>query len=494
LAFLDVKAPARVSAPERLTRGVVVGALGGSALWLGWSSRQWPLIHDAPLMHYVAWRIGQGAVPYRDLFDMNAPGVYLVHLAVLELLGGGDIAWRVFDLGWLALCCGLIARYLTPFGAAAAAGGALLFALYHLSGGPWLAGQRDFLVCPLLLGGILAVAAARSTGGLLLAGALGGAAVVIKPPAVLFVGLLIVSGAWHATGVHRSAMRDAGFVVLGSLAAPLGCLVWLAAAGGLPDLLSVFASYVLPLYSRLARVSPWTALGWWPYGRWIWGLLAILVLTACVTTNWERRRALAVAGVACGALHFLVQGKGWEYQLYPLAAFACLTAGIALATPPALPRWTAVTATALLAAILTAKGIQERRPSWIEAKVERVDRIVSELSGRLGPLDAVQVLDTSEGGVHAIFRLRVRQPSRFIYDFHFFHDRDRAVIRGLRAELTGTLTAHPPRFVLVLEKGWPSGGYERLDRFPELAGWLRAHYDLDHEGDGYRIYAKRADS
>jgi len=53
-------------------------------------------------MHYIAWVIGEGGVPYRDVFDMNLPGVYLIHAAVIGLLGRGDLAWRLFDLGWLA--------------------------------------------------------------------------------------------------------------------------------------------------------------------------------------------------------------------------------------------------------------------------------------------------------------------------------------------------------------------------------------------------------
>ena len=76
--------------------------------YLVWGSRGWPLIHDVPLMHYIAWLIEQGAVPYRDTFDMNLPGAYLLHLAVLRAGGAGDLAWRCFDLGWLAATCGLL--------------------------------------------------------------------------------------------------------------------------------------------------------------------------------------------------------------------------------------------------------------------------------------------------------------------------------------------------------------------------------------------------
>src|SRR2546429_5044369 len=35
---------------------------------------------------------------FRSLFDMNAPGPYLIHLLLLRTLGGGDLAWRIFDL------------------------------------------------------------------------------------------------------------------------------------------------------------------------------------------------------------------------------------------------------------------------------------------------------------------------------------------------------------------------------------------------------------
>ena len=45
----------------------LVSAASAAVLaYLLWASRGWPLIHDAPLMHYIAWLIDQGGVPYRD--------------------------------------------------------------------------------------------------------------------------------------------------------------------------------------------------------------------------------------------------------------------------------------------------------------------------------------------------------------------------------------------------------------------------------------------
>src|SRR5437763_16456416 len=149
-------------------------------------------------MHYVAWRIGEGAIPYRDLFDMNQPGTYLIHLAVLRALGGGDLAWRLLDLGWLAATAGAIALFAAPWGALASAAAALLFATYHLAGGAWQAGQRDFLLCVFLIVGPLGVVRwlERRGGawGLAGAGLALGAAVGPKPDAVLFAGGLGVVG------------------------------------------------------------------------------------------------------------------------------------------------------------------------------------------------------------------------------------------------------------------------------------------------------------
>jgi hypothetical protein len=100
------------------------------------------------------------------------------------------------------------------------------------------------------------------------------------------------------------------------------------------------------------------------------------------------------------------------------------------------------------------------------------------------------MLDTTGGGIHALLRLRVAEPTRFIYDFHFFHDTTHPTIRALRAELARDLAARPPRLIVLFEQGWPAGGYERVEGFVALRARL-AGYDLVRPGPGYRIYAQR---
>ena len=74
---------------------LILAASGALAAYLAWRSLGWPLIHDAPLMHYIAWVIAEGGIPYRDVFDMNLPGVYLIHAGSWDaaISPGGSSIW-----------------------------------------------------------------------------------------------------------------------------------------------------------------------------------------------------------------------------------------------------------------------------------------------------------------------------------------------------------------------------------------------------------------
>jgi hypothetical protein len=460
-------------------------------------------------MHYIAWLIGQGAVPYRDAFDMNLPGVYLLHLAVLRLGGPGDVAWRLFDLAWLTATCTLLWVHCRPLGDGVAAGaGAVLFGLYHLSGGAWRAGQRDFLLCLFLLAGAYGVARGleQPPGRLaLLAGGLAlGAAVTVKPHAGLFW-LLCVSAAASASWLAgRPAGPAAALVVGGGLVVPALVFGWLAGLGGLPAFWAILTGYVLPLYSQVGRVSVIAATRWHSYGRAVLGLLGALGLLGLLARPRSPRLVLAGAGAVYGVAHFALQGKGWEYQLYPLAVFLCALAPAAVARRPdhvpprGLERWgarraLALAAWALLVVVLGAKGGEAREPEWIAERARVVAALTRDLAPLARPGETVQVLDTTSGGIHALLRLGLRQPTRFIYDFHFFHNTDDPRIRLLRAELVAGLEAGHPAAIVVLEESWPALGYERLAAFPELGRVLEREFTLAVTGRGYRIYAKRRD-
>lgn len=500
----------------------ILAASALSAAYLGWRSLGWPLIHDAPLFHYIGWMLAQGAVPYRDVFDVNMPGVYLLHWALVAGPGPSDVAWRLFDLGWLAATCLLLAAYVRPLaGRSPAVAAGLLFALVHLAGGAWRAGQRDFLLCALLLLGAWGVARAWERGGalrpLLWSGLALGAGMMIKPLAGLFWLGCAAAGALAAGRAGRSPLAGAGAVLASGLIVPGAVLAWLGWSGGFWPFVAVLTDYVLPLYARVGRVSIWQSIGWHRYG-WpvliLLGVLSLASLASRVRPGFEIRRTLAALGVVYGAVHLTAQGKGWEYHQYPLVFFLCVLATAAVG-PGALAGWRwprgwpavgRVVAPGLLAAlvvVLDAKAIDAVDAPWIGDKQRRVGAMVRDVGPLLrdprlraagGPPVTVQVMDLTEGGIHALLRLGVRQPTRFIYDFHFFHDVRDPRIQALRAEFLSGLSATPPAAIVIFGYGWITRGYERLAALPELGALLERGYTLAVQGDGYRIYAKRARS
>ena len=131
----------------------------------------------------------------------------------------------------------------------------------------------------------------------------------------------------------------------------------------------------------------------------------------------------------------------------------------------------------------------ESKWAWDKERIVRL--LGADLRDRVRPRDTVQVLDTTDGGIHALLRTRVAEPTRFLYDFHFFHDTGRPAIRALRAEFVSGLDLRPPRYIVVFRQGWPSGGYERIDGFPEFSRLLATRYGIDMRRPAYTIYAKR---
>jgi hypothetical protein len=487
----------------RLIVGLGVVLVGLAALRLLWLSRGWPLVHDAPLMHYIAWRIQEGAAPYRDVFDMNFPGVYAAHLLLLDTLGSGDRAFRAFDLGLLLAVGAGLWRALRFAGAWGGLAAAALFVLYHVAGGPWLAGQRELLLCAFLTWGaasvIASTEAARGARTLWLGGAglALGAAVWVKPHAVILLPAL-ASWAWRtARGPARG--RALAAVAAGVTLPGMAALAWLGWTGGLGAFADITLGYLIPLYSRLGRADLLHELAVRDYGvSVLLGLAAWAGLGIAALARGRRWRALAilVTGLAYGALHFWVQGRGWEYHFYPAALFATALGAAGLGVASADGRRALAVALMLALGVTTGalwtKGQRNLAPAWIAAKLARVDHLSAALRPIVAAGGTVQVLDTTGGGIHALLRLRAREPSRFLYDFHFYHHVSHPYVRRLRAELMGALRARPPSAVVVFEAGWPDGGYERLTGFPELQRWLLDGYRVAQEGDGYRLYVGRA--
>src|SRR5271157_3706407 len=100
--------------------------------WLLWRSLEWPLVGDATIFHFIAGQMQMGAVPYRDIVDINMPLTYDIHAAIVAIGGMSDVAWRAFDLTAAAVLSACILTLVAPAGRAVAILAALAVLVTHL--------------------------------------------------------------------------------------------------------------------------------------------------------------------------------------------------------------------------------------------------------------------------------------------------------------------------------------------------------------------------
>ncbi len=128
-----------------------------AALWPSSPANRQAISRDSGVFLYTGWRILQGEIPYRDIWDHKTPGIF--YLDALGLALDADSLWGVWGLEWLFVCAATILLFLLVrrlFGALSAmvslsmvlfvladllAGGNLtqLPALPFQAGGLWLA-------------------------------------------------------------------------------------------------------------------------------------------------------------------------------------------------------------------------------------------------------------------------------------------------------------------------------------------------------------------
>ncbi|MFN9113709.1 MAG: glycosyltransferase family 39 protein, partial [Bacteroidota bacterium] len=296
-------------------------------------SLDWPIFHDAPILHYIAWRINHGLVPYRDLFDMNMPGTYLLHLFCLRVFGDGNLAFRFFDISLLALSGSAIWALSKSYSRTFALVGALLFCSIHLNNGIMYAGQRDFMMLPFLLWAIFSIDRLHETGRLahaLVFSVCITAACWIKPIAVL---LGIPCLIWFLISSHSvaSKLRALSIMALSGLLVSIGIVLWLHWLGALEYFWRMLIDF-LPLYSSIGRenILMWVARFVLALG---YDLPMMIILFGLIWRYREsigRQLPVLLIFVTYGYIHYYAQQKYWSYHAYPFWASLALAVAIVM--------------------------------------------------------------------------------------------------------------------------------------------------------------------
>jgi len=508
---------------EKIVDRLVIVLLSGYTLLLlveGGLSLDWRMVHDSPILFYLGFLMQKlGAVPYRDFFDMNMPGSYVLYGGLGRLFGFSDFGFRLADVAWQLLVLGAVWAWMRPFGRKAAWAAATLFELLYFRGGPGTSLQREALVLPFLAGALLCLpvgAGPRRSVRFFLSGLAAGAALLVKPQAaiilVVLAGSLIADwakGRRRASG-WRGVLGEGGALLAGFLLLPAATALYLVQAGAWQDFLAIAGQY-WPLYNDFngdREILTGFARGWFvlrqmqSLGGWgLWlapaAVGAYFAFRAAANDDILRRRvALTAASTLVCWLMLVSANKFWDYHWLPFLFFLLQLA--AMCFTPVLARGerlfaTGVLVAAMLLGLLPAtdavsqmRGMPPPPPGG-----GQVDEIAAFLKASLGPGDSVQPLDWTAGAVHAMLEARAPLATRFVYDFHFYHHVSTPYIQGLRVEFLRELSAARPRFVIQFtNRSWVSGP-DTTRSFPELEAYLARQYEQVVVRKGYVIWERR---
>ena len=225
----------------------------------------YPLARDQGLFSYAGQIILDGGQPYQDIYDQKGPATHYAFALIVAIFGpstaGIRFAFLLVALGGAAAAAAIGERL---GGRSARLPCALCYSLVTLQAhpmGPWMYGQVEDIVLPLMLCAILLLGTTKRVNQWkynCAAAFLMGLAFAFKPTAVMpAVALAAISIGWvlmHRTGIGTAVGRAAlsMFAFLTPLALFSG---YLAAHGALDDLWMFVVEHNLTVYSKLQSGS-----------------------------------------------------------------------------------------------------------------------------------------------------------------------------------------------------------------------------------------------
>ena len=465
---------------------------------------RWPWMWDDQVFHYDVFLMKHGKVPYRDIYDLNMPGCYLLQRWAMSIFGGGNVGWRLYEYTLLCLLTlsGIVIT--RPYDWLAGLFSGVAFAVLHGVDGAAMALERDEIVTVLLMFSLAIICIAVRHGRpvlMIVSGFVLGMAMLVKPTGALFALLFLVLLFAGARAHNRASKRYLAYGA-GGLAITLAIL----AGFMLPDSLRPFLELqrrLIPYYSSLGHAS-------WMYllKESLPASSAVVIAGAVALAFWNRSATgWELWGIrACvllGALSYFAQRKGYTYHRYSFLAFGLLWAGMefGLAMKAVGNRRIAGCA-AMVAAVLIIlpNNVNALRHARHDSN-PLADQLQADLVELGGPAlqNRVQCLDLVTGCYSALYRLGLVQSTGWMGDLQFFGPDDHKAVPYYRAMFWNQIHQKPPE-VIVLSSEWFGArhySFDKLNAWPEFRDYLNSAYDLkitrtfgSFDGNvlAYRIY------
>ncbi len=276
--------------------------------------------------------------PYSGVWDLNYPGIFIIHWLALELFGESIQGFRIFDVLVQLNCLAMIFYLGRKLSGSSVAGclSMILYGSYYFNLGLFNTGQREGFIFWCWLWGLVLFSSGKNHPWLraVPAGLVLGFAFLIKP----FCGLAwLVFGGWFLRQEFKSGFKRAWFgLALFSFCCllPAGLVIlYYWRIGHILELYQSLVLYNLELYS--AQSIPWWG---WPYFTFfsiirenplilLGAILVIFIGLRSATRTQAPLLWILILMAVASLIAYVLQGKFYAYQRIPLLGFLAVFAG-----------------------------------------------------------------------------------------------------------------------------------------------------------------------
>lgn len=464
---------------------------------------RWPMIWDETVMHYGNFLMAHGMAPYRNIYDMNLPGIYLIDGWQMHLFGPGDLAFRMYEFFLLGSLLAAMIAIALPYDWLAGLVADAVFILYHAGDGPRNAGQRDEIITVfVMIGYVLLFQAVRRKQPALLVpfGICAGFAMAVKPTVGPWVLVLSIMGLYVFYKQGEALIRCVLYGLTGLLipvAIVLHFLLHFRAVAALLDLSARQTPYYAGLMKEPVLQLVRNSLSLQMTVAVIMAVVIALVGREWIK-NWERWAILL--GVAGGFFSYVIQRKGYQYHIYPFLAFTSLWVCMEFTRAIRSQQWTRWVGFAglmfsALCLIPLCLPIQPTDPSSV-AFTRNLEFDLTQLGGDKLQ-HRVQCLDMVDGCLGALYHLNLVQSTGFTGDTLFFVRDHAPAVEYYRGIFLDEIHKAPPEVFVVSDEwfNWQRG-FNKIYNWPAFADFLNQNYTLSDtrkfNESSYRIYVLKS--
>lgn len=444
-----------------------------------YQSLSWPLSIDSPILHYISWLILEGKKPYLEIFDMNFPGTYLIHIFIIKVFSESEVAARYFDIFLLIFLNYLIFLILRK-NILSTILAILFFSSFHIiEMANYGMLQRDFIMIPFLFSAYVLISK-KKLFAYFISGLLVAYACFIKPIAAIF-------GIYYLYLIIKKSSRNHRIknllpYLLGGLSTSLLILGWLYSLGSLNSFFSILISFSLDIYQHYLN-SPKTFIFYQSFSIVIF-LLPLIFLKHRTDDKFVELCSLTILSIS----GVLLQNKGWKYHFYISSYFTILLACYII--PKQIDNFSnkVIVISLLIFTFVNLVNLGKFKSN----PLEDVDRqMVEDLKPYKNTSGKVQIMDIASNATRALYLNKIKQATKYIYDFQFYLLPNHPYIKSLREDYIKQLQLKKPEAILITDNfRTPDLGFKKLNIFPEFKEYLLANYHIDKANYRYHIYKR----